>query len=319
MSYARCCAKKRREIKHPSQQRLVLFSDSLTIIMLFMFVLNATAATINAWKPYVCKLIPPMQKITCTQLSVFEWITNQYCRALLYLVVIARINLAFHNSAYKYNKKFLYFLYFTVIAFAAIFGVLDIMYVKGEESNDINKDNAPKHTCNSIIPSWIVTSALIFDILFTLLCSYLFIFPLIKIVRNLNDVDVTDYAEQSQTRITGSGSFTQSKDDDLQSINTVNQRTFHLVVKYTNVTTICMFSTIMGLGLLSWSEFTILLTIDNGFVAFSVVLMCSYYQRLYYGMLGCCHRRWMKCCIRCCINHKKRNKLLQRRGSSINH
>lgn len=325
MIYARCCAKRQRS-KDSSSQRLILCADTLTIAMLSMFVLNGVAAFIGGWREFVT---PVLTIVNCNQWCIFQWITNQYSRALLYLVIISRINLAFHNSCYQYSKSFLYFLYFVVIAFMGIFGVLDILYVKGELSDGDNKDFQPAKLCYAIFPPWLTFAALGFDVVFTVSCSYLFIAPLIKIVRTMNYLEEEDQ-HRDQSQLYGSKSLKSmkgvvAKEDSVPTMNedeydcgvsrvsVVDQKTVDLVVKYTNVTTICMLSTIIGLGMLSIKEMTLCLTVDNGFVAFSVVLMCNYYQGLYYKLLGCCHKGWMKCCIQCCLNQRKRNKLLLQR------
>ena len=69
-----------------------------------------------------------------------------------------------------------------------------------------------------------------------------------------------------------------------------DKKAFDLLVKYTNITLICILSTFAGGILVIISNIYILATIDTGINSGSVVLLLAKYSKIYKKLCGCCDK-----------------------------
>ena len=239
------------------------------------------------------------------------WLTLQYCRGFLYLVIITRINLAFHDSCYRYSNKLIYSLYFTVILYFIAFTYFDIFSDYKMVGYYDKTAVYPKKFCNGKYNKEIVFGMLGFDIIFSTICLLLFIKPLIKIIRNTyllrnERATVTTTETDEDMNITNDTPYSRRYHDT--SINGSNDNFIALVVKYTNLSFICMISTCAGLCVLGLAHSTTtVIIIDNMFICLSLVLMTKFYEVWYYRLCGFTHRFWLFLCKRCCMDVGLRN------------
>eukprot|EP01084_Bolivina_argentea_P139428 245278_1 len=286
---------------------LVTWSDIFTFLMLVMYIINGTVATLNTWFIFY----PIRNIISCKTIIIFMWLTLQYCRAFLYLVIITRINLAFHDSCYRYSNKIIYTLYFSVLFYAIGFTYFDTYFPYHEMDGSYHETHIyPLKFCNGIYNKRVVLVMLFFDFIFSIVCLYLFIKPLINIIHTthllmsdktiVSSITVTTVSESNGQHITDESPYSRTYHDTL--INGVNDNFMSLIVKYTNLSFICMVSTSLGLLILVWFRFTTFITVDNMFICLSIILMCKFYESWYFQICGCFHRFWLFLCTKCCMD-----------------
>lgn len=270
-----------RESSASTQLHLVSLCDLFTLLMLILYTINGTVATLNVWLWFY----PLRDTISCTSIHIFMWMSLQYCRGALYTVIITRISLAFHDSCYRYSNRILYTLYFTVLLYLMSCTFCDLMPSFKMDGSYGDTDLYPLQFCSGEYNPFIATSMLLFDVLFCTICLVLFVKPLIAIIEQ-------NYLLNRDGPSTVLVGAVHKRDSFME-----------LVVKYTSLSAICLVSASIGLLVVMMAENqTVMITVDNICVSLSIVLMSKFYEDWYFKMCAIPHRVWLSICKRYCMD-----------------
>ena len=166
------------------------------------------------------------------------------------------------------KKPTYYTLYGIVILYMIAMSIWDWYSIQGKWRTAMIYGQTESFVCWNYTPDIMQPIMLSFDITFSSLCLLLFIKPLMEVFK-------------------ASGSSSNPNN---------NHRFKDLIVRYTNLNTLCMLSILAALIFGSITNFTILYIIDNVFVCCCICLMSAKYQHVYYKLCSCCHNCWMKSC-----------------------
>ena len=161
------------------------------------------------------------------------------------------------------------------------------------KGNYEESDIYPKQFCNGEYNQSIVLAMLVFDVLFSTVCLFLFIKPLIHIIKSTYLMIKTDESMIYETPMTSHCGAS--------SINGASDNFILMVVKYTNLSFICLLAPMAGLLMLMYENATTLIPIDNMFICLSILFMSKAYEPWYFKTCRCLHAFWLCCCKQCCM------------------
>ena len=115
----------------------------------------------------------------------FDWVVIiTWCyhlsKSTIYLIFILRIEMAFGDSAFQYQKWVFYVYYALLLGFTVLWSICDVLFTNGIW--DVQGDQL---VCQSRYATWGVLISGFFDIILSLMPLYLFNKPLYKMARKV--------------------------------------------------------------------------------------------------------------------------------------
>ena len=230
----------------------------LTIVTLFLYFVYSIISALD------CFVIDPFQPdsfLSCRWIAIIQMTLYQYTRSSLYLLIVTRLPLAFNDSAFSYSTCLIITLYSIVIIYTIAATIVNIFYIDGTWG---------QYFCIWEVKQFILIEMIIFDLIFGVVTLYLFTIPLVKIMRISYILN--------------------------QGIPQHDEIFTNLVVRYTNLSSLCLLSTSVSLALFIIFDSIIIMVLDNIIVSISIVFMSKYYRTSYDKLCGCCHNCWLKLC-----------------------
>lgn len=223
-------------------------SHMFTMITLLSFVIMGANYVFNTWSVYG-------ERASCHAVEVFSVISYHWCKFSLYVVLVARIQVAFADSIYKsFTKKILYFLY----AMLFIFGVVCLYGDSTEVGGEILYTSPNTFYCILLpLPTWGLAFFLLSDIIISVSCCVVFIYPLKKLLKLTNASSQRSYIE--------------------------------LIRKYSILTTTAVISTLVLVLLNAVLRMGFLVLVDNVVNTLCILMMSSWYDAWYTRLCCCCH------------------------------
>eukprot|EP01084_Bolivina_argentea_P146950 257184_1 len=255
-------SKDRKALSHRRQKPSLTFKyktinylSNICIFLIFFFLLVCTIQmTDSNYK----------QCVITTYFWTYPWVIS---RAILYCIFFLRLDMVYAQSAYGYNKYFLYGLMISVCIISFTLGTILIFHM--DESLFLTDHDSLPNPCFVYYPNWGYASFLVYDFTTNILSLILFIIPLRKAIKAMANSDSFNAKRPSYKMI-------------------------YIGIKLTIISTTCVSTTIFALSLASSGYLGYMLCVDHVVNCTCVALMTPYYpDHLYYQRLCCL-------CLLCC-------------------
>lgn len=231
--------------KKGKQGKFVVISQLMTISTLLFFIGHGIIDTLDFYGIFHGIL-------SCTVVRVSAAMLWHNGKTSMYFIFYSRLQLAFSDTYFEYSSKTMNSLLLLIWSLWLTFMIGDILEVHGK---DVYHEQYDIHWCQQLVPRWGCIAVPVFDGFISLLCLYLFIAPLCKIMEYCNHFD-----EQSVS----------------------------VIIKYTWLTFVCIITTTIVLILIIFKSWGILFTFDVIINSVSVMMMTKDYHKYYAFLCGHC-------------------------------
>eukprot|EP01084_Bolivina_argentea_P198183 339438_1 len=250
-SYRKSFSSIRKQIitvyKSGKQGKYVILSHAMIICTMIFFIFHGIIDTLDFYGIF-------HGVISCRSVRIIGAIFWHTGKTTMYFIFYSRLQLAFYDTAFQYSNKTMYGLLFLICNFWFSCMIGDAFEILGELRYDSYYNI---WWCQQYVPLWGCIVTPIYDGLISLLCLYLFISPLYKIVTFCDKLDIS---------------------------------TIYIIIKYVTLTFIAVFTTTLVLAIQIFKSWGVIFCFDVIVNVISIMLMSRNYNYYYKLFCGCTDR-----------------------------
>ena len=191
--------------------------------------------------------------VITTYIWTYAWLLSKAC---MYAVFLMRLDMVYANSAYGYNKLFIYCIIVLVIITSTTLST--ILVSSMNEAEFLTDSDQFPNPCFVYLPAWGYTSFLIYDFIANIFCLILFLIPLYR-------------ASKAVDKAVASPSHSKTR-----------RKMIYIGIKCMILTATCVATTVLTLSMLSIGYIGWMCAVDVAVNCVCVLLMTPYYEDRYY-------------------------------------
>lgn len=334
ITFCTCCGKHSTSnefLKHKLHGKYQKLAAISTFFILFFYFIYGGIIIFTRIDSIVEKTEP---RIECFWAVKLGSIAYQIAKGFIYCLFILRLDIAYHGSQFAYKRSklhaFLLFLVLYTISLVLLaivtvegkahFYNISIFERKSQKQSSVTGIN-DHYICETVIPLYLLAYMVIMDITFSIICMYLFIHPLKKILAQNISLQTMPQLPRTITftadsKLDFGNSPSTSPRKSIKSTSAFNHRSMSsintsstmrmssvsgtenvsnefrsLIVKYVIITSVGLCSTFIALVVIGITDAPAFSMPDVWVNTFCILLMCAEYRKWYYKF--CC------VCIRC--------------------
>eukprot|EP01083_Nonionella_stella_P090824 253800_1 len=248
-----------------NQAKYVILSHAMTVATMIFFVLHGVVDVLDFYGVFHKTLSLPCRSVRI--LSAVVW----HCgKTTMYIIFYARIQFAFYDTSFAYSNKISHGLLFLIFNFWLSCMVGDAFEILGDLRYDSYYGT---YWCQQLVPLWGCIATPVYDGFISILCLYLFVRPLYKVMAYSDKMDM---------------------------------HTVDVIIKYTVLTFIAVFTTTLVLTIMIFRNYGVLFCFDVIVNVITIMLMSRSYDKYYRSLCGC-----ITGCVQSSIQNKAKMKSVQ--------